>query len=58
MSAMHTSHTTITGSSDRPAAQQNAWHALRIATIFTMAVTGPYAILFLVALFLSVAITV
>jgi hypothetical protein len=57
MSAMHTSHTNITGSSDRPAAQQNAWHALRIAAIFTMAVTGPYALLFLVALFLSVAIT-
>src|SRR5947209_3865244 len=57
MSAMHTSHTTITGSSDRPAAQQKASHAQRIAAIFTMAVTGPYAILFLVALFLSVALT-
>ena len=57
MSAMHTSHTTITGSSDRPAAQQKASHAQRIAAIFTMAVIGPYAILFLVALFLSVALT-
>jgi len=57
MSATHTTHTTITGSSDSPAAQQNASHGLRIAGIFTMAVTGPYAILFLIALFLSVALT-
>src|SRR5258706_4353975 len=57
MSAMHTSHTTITSSSEGPAAQQKASHALRIAAIFTMAVTGPYAVLFLVALFLSVALT-
>jgi hypothetical protein len=57
MSAMHTSHTAITGSPDRPAAQQKPSHSLRIAAIFTMAVTGPYAILFLVALFLSVGIT-
>jgi len=57
MSAMHTSHTTITGSSDRPVAQQKVSRALRIAALFTMAVTGPYAVLFLVPLFLSVAIT-
>jgi hypothetical protein len=57
MSAMHTSHTTITDGPDRPAAQQNPSHALRIAAIFTMAVTGPYAVLFLVALFLSVVLT-
>jgi hypothetical protein len=57
MSAMHTSHTPITGSSDRPAAQQKASHALRNAAIFTMAVTGPYAVLFLVALFLSAVLT-
>ncbi len=57
MSAMHTSHTTITDGPDRPAAQQKPSHALRIAAIFTMAVTGPYAVLFLVALFLSVVLT-
>jgi len=57
MSTMHTSHTTITGSSDRPVAQQKVSRALRIAALFTMAVTGPYAVLFLVPLFLSVAIT-
>ena len=57
MSAMHTSHTTITGSSDKSAAQKNASHGLRNAGIFTMAVTGPFAILFLIALFLSVALT-
>ncbi len=57
MSAMHTSHTTITSSPDKPATQQKASHALRIAAIFTMAVTGPYAVLFLVALFLSIGIT-
>ena len=57
MSAMHTSNTTITGSSDKPAAQQKASRGLRIAAIFTMAVTGPYAVLFLIALFLSVALT-
>jgi hypothetical protein len=57
MSTMHTSHMTITGSSDRPATQQKASHALRIAAIFTMAVTGPYAVLFLFALFLSIVIT-
>ena len=57
MSATHTSNTTITGSPDRPSAQQKTSHGLRIAAIFTMAVTGPYAILFLIALFLSVALT-
>jgi hypothetical protein len=57
MSTMHTSHTTIIDSSDRPATQQKASHAMRIAAIFTMAVTGPYAVLFLVVLFLSIAIT-
>ena len=57
MSATDTSHMTITGSSDSPATQQNASHGLRIVGIFTMAVTGPLAILFLIALFLSVALT-
>jgi hypothetical protein len=57
MSAMHTSNTTVTDSSDRPAAQQKASHGPRIAAIFTMAVTGPSAVLFLIALFLSVALT-
>ncbi|HEY6407087.1 MAG TPA: hypothetical protein VIY29_06450 [Ktedonobacteraceae bacterium] len=57
MSTMHTSTTTISGSSDKPVEQQKASHALRIAAIFTMAVTGPYAILFLIALFISVALT-
>ncbi|GAC1309639.1 MAG: hypothetical protein NVSMB27_46870 [Ktedonobacteraceae bacterium] len=57
MSIMHTSHAAGTSSSARPAAQQNASQALRIAAIFTMAVTGPYALLFLVALFLSIGIT-
>ena len=57
MSAMHTSHKTITGNSDMPSAQQEASHGLHNAAIFTMAVTGPYAILFLIALFLSVALT-
>ena len=49
MSAMRTSHTTITGNSDKPAAQQKASYGLRNAGIFTMVVTGPYAILFLIA---------
>ena len=57
MSTIHTSNTTITGSPDSPAAQQNASPGLRNAGIFTMAVTGPFAILFLIALFLSLAIT-